>query len=255
MDEFLKSFKAWLYDKSSNPLFFIFVLCWLAWNYKLMIVAFSAGDPMTKLNLINTSLYPTPDTKWQFMLLYPGFTAAATVITYPALSNLSAIIFKIYENFFAHILLKLDHKKPIDEEVARLLRSELISLDNEKKKIEAEKNEVIENLRKTIVTLQSKVPHEKKLYPFADLTKLDKEIFELLLEKYNEGHQRITEPELTQIAKQRFDAKPIEIDVSISKLTNRTLVNRYGDNRSGVFIALTERGKEIALQLSEDSNN
>lgn len=53
MGDILKSIKAYLYDRSSSPLFGAFVVSWLAWNYRF-IVALSANASLTaKFEAIN----------------------------------------------------------------------------------------------------------------------------------------------------------------------------------------------------------
>lgn len=52
MDDILKSIKAYLYDRSSSPLFGAFVLSWSAWNYKFIVTLFSSEPPMTKFEIV-----------------------------------------------------------------------------------------------------------------------------------------------------------------------------------------------------------
>lgn len=43
MDEIIKSIKAFLYDRTVSPLIGAFVLAWLTWNYRVVIVVFDSG--------------------------------------------------------------------------------------------------------------------------------------------------------------------------------------------------------------------
>jgi hypothetical protein len=52
VDDILKSIKAYLYDRSSSPLFGAFVLSWSAWNYKFIVALFTAGSLQEKFTFI-----------------------------------------------------------------------------------------------------------------------------------------------------------------------------------------------------------
>jgi hypothetical protein len=41
MEDIIKSIKAFLYDRSSSPLFGAFIISWMAWNYRLLMLVLS----------------------------------------------------------------------------------------------------------------------------------------------------------------------------------------------------------------------
>lgn len=54
MDEILKSIKAYLYDRSTSPLFGAFLLSWSAWNYKFIVVLLADEPLAAKFAFIGT---------------------------------------------------------------------------------------------------------------------------------------------------------------------------------------------------------
>jgi hypothetical protein len=249
MEEFRKSLKAWLYDRTSSPLFFTFVFSWCVWNYKLIIVAFTGNEPLEKLSLIELHLYHNSWEKWGYMLLLPIATTAFMVLVYPILSNATTVVLKKYQNRFALRLLELDNKRPVDEEELRLLRGEFVALQAHFSEMENSKNGEIANLRKTIATLQGQIPAEKKIYPHQDLDDLDKFIIWQLKNYFDKKQPDVAkepfEAELQKITTQTAT----RIDVSLKKLQNHGLIAAPFGGIRGERYTLTDTGKALALTI------
>ena len=56
--DFSDSFKAYLYDRTTSPLFGAFAASWIAWNYEIILTIFSGWEVDKKIEFINTVLLP-----------------------------------------------------------------------------------------------------------------------------------------------------------------------------------------------------
>jgi hypothetical protein len=249
MEDFKKSLKAWLYDRTANPLFFTFLFSWCVWNYKLFIVAFTGNEPLQKLFLIELHLYREWWQAWCYMLVAPALTTAFMILVYPILSQWTAVVLKTYQNRYASRLLELDNKRPVDEGEVHLLRGELVAVQSHFSEMENSKNAEISDLRKTITTLQAQISPEKKIYPHQDLDDFDKLIV-LHLKAYFDVKQRDVgktqfEMELEKITKRTAT----QIDVALRKLQVAGLILLSGNETMGQRYGLTDEGKAYALTI------
>jgi hypothetical protein len=254
MEEFLKSLKAWLYDRTSNPLFFVFVLSWIFWNFRLFVVAFSDGELSLKLEIIN-QLYSDPDKNWCEMLILPGVTTLITIVVYPILSNLTFILHKWYENCFAEWKLRLENRQAVDREQYRLLRSELVALQEGAAEMEGKKDTEISELRKIIGMLRSQIPASQKIYPHQDLGDLEKSILLNFKDQFDIGIINIPKEGATKKLAQEMGKTPTEMDVAIKRLVQHQLLKMVGNDLSGFEYLLTDDGKEYSLKLSGEKGS
>lgn len=83
MDDFIKSIKATLYDRTTSPLFGAFCISWIIWNYELILILFSSMEALEKINFIKLALYPTFVECILRGGVYPLITAGAFIYGYP----------------------------------------------------------------------------------------------------------------------------------------------------------------------------
>ena len=76
LDDMFQSVKATLYDRVSSPLWGAFLLSWIAWNYRMLIVLFSSMSPDEKFEYIGNVLY----FDWTIYAIYWGLAPLATAI-------------------------------------------------------------------------------------------------------------------------------------------------------------------------------
>jgi hypothetical protein len=53
MDDILKSIKAYLYDRSTSPLFGAYISAWLIWNYRVIVILISSESVASKFSAID----------------------------------------------------------------------------------------------------------------------------------------------------------------------------------------------------------
>jgi hypothetical protein len=163
MEEFSKSIKAFLYERSSSPLFGAFVVAWLGWNYRAIATLFSEETLADKFLIIDRFYKSEPIFGFhiwgQFIhgLLIPAAIASAYIFIYPILAK------PVYK----YSLKKQQELRKIkqEEENLRLLTAEESrELYKENAQLRHEIDSVAENYRKQITSLTQTINDlEKKL--------------------------------------------------------------------------------------------
>lgn len=82
-DEIVKSVRSYMYEKSSSPLAGSFVVSWLAWNYKFILLVFSSETVLEKYRIIDDVLYVTNYQVFGVASSFPLITALAYIFLYP----------------------------------------------------------------------------------------------------------------------------------------------------------------------------
>jgi F0F1-type ATP synthase membrane subunit b/b' len=134
MNEYLTSIKAYLYDRTSSPLFGAFVLSWLGWNYKFVLVISSGMEVEKKINYISEKLYPHVLSYLGIGILVPFLTAMFFLIFYPLLAQPFYIYSKKRQKILTNFKIKIENDEVIDPEKAREIK-----LLVHKQKVEFEK--------------------------------------------------------------------------------------------------------------------
>lgn len=122
MDDFIKTVKAQLYERVSSPLLFSFVLSWLVWNVRVIIVAISDMSPAAKFLFIDTVHNASTKDWWIHNLVGPGVTAAAFIFLYPFPAKWVYIFARSQQKKLKEIQQKIDDETPLTKAEARALR-------------------------------------------------------------------------------------------------------------------------------------
>jgi len=83
VDEIVKSAKAQLSERIASPLIGSFAISWCIWNYKFLVILFSAASVSQTFALIDKIVFPTT---WSLILngvLLPAATTFAYIFVYP----------------------------------------------------------------------------------------------------------------------------------------------------------------------------
>jgi hypothetical protein len=68
---------------ANSPLFGSFVIAWLCWNHRFVVVLFSSLPIDQRLEFIDKHIYVDHWDKWEQGLLYPLATAVLFILIYP----------------------------------------------------------------------------------------------------------------------------------------------------------------------------
>lgn len=87
MEDFAKSIKAYLYDKTSSPLFGAFLLSWLIWNFRLVLISFSSISVFEKIDYIEMYFSGNYLTGYLIhSIIAPGLLTLFYIYVYPVIS-------------------------------------------------------------------------------------------------------------------------------------------------------------------------
>jgi len=157
MDDFIRSIKAHLYDRVSSPLFGIFAISWVAWNYKFVIVVFSGSmKTIEKFDYISNVLYAAPEKYLFYGLILPAVTTIAFIYIYPWLAK-KVFIKKINEEKLLYdIKQEVDNKKLLTLEDSIRIKKEAMRIEGDYNNEISRLKEERERNNKTIEELLSK---------------------------------------------------------------------------------------------------
>lgn len=134
MDELITSFKAQMYEKARSPFLTAFMVSWVSWNLKTIIVLIGSGDVQTKLNLLE-GLYTSLEDYVRHWILYPLVSASAFIFVYPIIALIAFSYWNFLNNLIKKIQVSQDDKVPATAEDARKLRRLISEVSIEKQKV------------------------------------------------------------------------------------------------------------------------
>lgn len=134
MDELITSFKAQMYEKARSPFLTAFMVSWVSWNLKTIIVLIGSGDVETKLNLLDGLYTSLEDYVWHW-ILYPLLSASAFIFVYPLIALIAFSYWNLLNNLIKKIQVSQDDKVPTTAEDARKLRKLISEVSIEKQKV------------------------------------------------------------------------------------------------------------------------
>lgn len=86
MKDWFDSFRQQLGDRMSSPIFGSFIIAWICWNHRYLILLFSSVPIPTRFDLINT-LYPDARSLLLSVAILPVASSGAYLYLYPLISK------------------------------------------------------------------------------------------------------------------------------------------------------------------------
>lgn len=83
MKDLIDSIRLQVHERMSSPLFGSFVIAWLGWNYRMLVVVFSTLPVKERFEVIDHQLYATPWAAWSKGLFFPLASALLFILIYP----------------------------------------------------------------------------------------------------------------------------------------------------------------------------
>ena len=171
MDDVFKSIKAFLYDRSSSPLFGAFLVAWSVWNYRVISILLSNETLAVKFTNIDEIFKPIEITLFQYNFsiygeiingfIYPVLATLVYIYIYPILAK------PVYEHSLQKqkelrdIKQKEEDNRLLSVEESRKLYNKISVLQSEfDEETEMYRNQ-ISSLTQTIKELERNQNHEK----------------------------------------------------------------------------------------------
>lgn len=176
--DFSDSFKAYLYDRTTSPLFGAFAASWSVWNYEIILTILSDWSVDQKMYFMETTLFPSdPCENWLYnyffhsldLFFIPFFWAIFILLAYPWPSRKIYSIWKGHQIKLHDKKLQLEKTQLVSNEVHEKLREEYFNL---KAKLQSElrvKNEEIEFLQDSLNNYQRQTQEVSEDLPFPEV--------------------------------------------------------------------------------------
>lgn len=160
--EVLDSLKVHVRDRVSNPLYGAFLVSWVVFNYRLLLVLIGEGTWRDKITFIDLTLYPTAEFSFQRGLVFPLLTSAIFVILAPFIRRWVTVFIAERDAVTSGELLRIKRETPLAPDAADALRRSLFDERqrriDETRKLEAQVAEL--NTQVDLLVRQNNQPRE-----------------------------------------------------------------------------------------------
>lgn len=255
LDDISKSLRTNLYERTSSPLFGAFIVSWLIWNYKTLLVIFSSLSVDKKINFIETNIYGAD---WSLLLggvIYPLMSAIVFILVYPYPAQWIYRYWHNQQKVLKQIRQQIEDETPLTVEEARLLRREHYRLATHYDEQLSKRNVEIDRLKEIIKSLENELTEKEHLQdesspkpePETDSDiddSLTEEQKEILFDIGKQGGEIINKE---YISKSKLEK--VKVEYYLEDLEQKSYVKsyfRYGmDSRT---VKLTTKGKRFVVE-------
>jgi hypothetical protein len=151
MDDLIKSVKAQLYDRVSSPLLASFLISWLAWNHRMLLVLVSSEFKLVqKFDYVDKVLYPGAYQVICQGFLWPLLSALVLLVIYPIPGRWIYEHVRKEQKVLKEIQQRIEDETPITQEEAHELRLIIRNAAREHDKQIRERDEEISSLKKEL---------------------------------------------------------------------------------------------------------
>lgn len=253
--DILKSIRAVLYERLSSPLISSFVIAWIVWNFKLLLVITASIPIAEKFKLIDYGLYSGLLERTALLLVGPLITSTAYVFGYPYIEKHVFKFWRERQKELKEIQQKIENETPVSLEQWRQLKQELIDLQTRYDTDIERKDEQIKQLRRQLETQPQPTQTAKMSatdgLKLENFTSLQVELLEAVAEA---ERQNVIATEKWIQSKVKGDK--IEKKYLLEDLTNRRyLKHDYSSRENDYYYELIHDGRYALLTLGKAGKN
>lgn len=150
MDNLLNSIKAVLYERTTSPMIGAFVVSWLGWNYRTVVIMFSELPAIQKFNYIENTLYPSYVQSGLFLLLLPAVTAAIYLFALPYPARFVHKFWRQRQKELRDDKLSVENATLLSVEESRSIRQRVIDIQSEYDRALSHSESEVENLKESL---------------------------------------------------------------------------------------------------------
>ena len=128
ISDYVNSIKVYLHERASSPLMGAFLVAWLTWNYRLVLLLFSSMPIEEKFEYIDSQLYLDG---WDVVLtgiVYPLVASVFFLIAYPVPALWIFGYVRNQQKKQKEVQQAIDDETPLTREESRLIQQKLYSL-------------------------------------------------------------------------------------------------------------------------------
>ncbi len=244
LDDIITSTKQSFAERLASPLLGSFVAAWCVWNWKFLVILFSAATVSQTFALIEKYVYPDSMAIMTRGVLYPLITAAAYIFIYPYPARFIYAFTLRRQREINETKQRIADETPLTLEESRRIRAEYI--EHERKN-----NEQIQRLNEEVARLNAALDSGTKPEAKPELSAADKlydrleptEVF--ILRALEEIGSPALESELIKTSPE----PKIKTEFAIGELERRKLLHRnFDQDRRGYTLQFTHDGRRALLE-------
>lgn len=243
VDEIVKSAKAQLSERIASPLIGSFTISWCLWNYKFLVILFSAATVSQTFALIDTIVFPTT---WSMILngvLLPAATTFAYIFVYPYPAKYVYEFTRRRQKEINEVRQRIEDETLLTIEESRKIRAEVLQTAKAHQEIVDRLNGEISRLKLEMTNGQ---PEPPTLPPAADessqeaVTPTQLAILKLLEKAGGKMNEDILIKSST--------ASKVKTEFDIGELVKLEMIKRRHDIRTGeVMYEFLHEGRRTLL--------
>ncbi len=158
VDEIVKSAKAQLSERIASPLIGSFAISWCLWNYKFIVILFSAASVSQTFALIDTIVFSTT---WSLILngaLLPAATTFAYIFVYPYPAKFVYEFTRRRQKEINEVRQRIEDETLLTIEESRKIRAEVLQTEKAHQEIVDRLNGEISRLKLEMTNGQTEPP-------------------------------------------------------------------------------------------------
>jgi len=252
LDEILKSARQQIVDRMSSPLLGSFAVAWCLWNYKFLVILFSAASITKTFELIETVVFPDLSSILIRGLLLPTATAMTYIFLYPYPARFVFGFTQRRQREVNQLRQQIEDETLLTAEESRRIRNQVVATETSHRKEVDRLNEEVTRLRDALESATSSF--EKQATRDAGSTvsgqsALTQGQAELMGFLFRDGGKGIDLDRVRAQVKQ----SAVELDFNLGELEQKNLIEKNIDDRDDVYLSFTHEGRRVAIALQGTS--
>lgn len=246
--EIVKSARAQLSERIASPLIGSFTISWCLWNYKFIVILFSAASVSQTFALIDTMVFPTT---WSLILngvLLPAATTFAYIFVYPYPAKYAYEFTRRRQKEINEVRQRIEDETLLTIEESRQIRAEVLKLEKTHQEIVDRLNDEISRLKLEMSNgqpISPNLPSVTNESSQAALTPTQLSVLKLL----EKAGGKLSEDSLIKSSKE----SKVQTEFDLGELVKMQMIKRRNDLRTGeVKYEFLHEGRRILL---ESANN
>ena len=249
VDEIVKSAKAQLSERIASPLIGSFVISWCLWNYKFLVILFSAASVSQTFTLVDTLVFPTT---WSLILngvLLPAATTFAYIFAYPYPAKYVYEFNRRRQKEINEVRQRVEDETLLTIEESRKMRAEALQTEKAHQEIVDRLNDEISRLK---LEMTNEQPETSTLTPAAEepsqeaVTPTQLAVLKLL---ENLGG-KMNENSLIKLNKE----SKVKTEFDLGELVKMKMIKKLRSVRTGEFTyEFLQEGRRILLDSANNA--
>ena len=244
IDDLFKSAKESIAERLASPLLGSFAIAWCLWNYKFLVILFSAAGVSQTFKLIEHIAFPNPSAIILKGVIYPLVSALIYVFAYPYPARFVYAFTLRRQREVNNVKRKIEEETLLTLEESRAVRADFVRLERKYQDDIDNLNSEISRLNAALDQAQKEtlsrpdLPAAERLYGTLDTTQLA--LLKLLEKK---GGTAIEEDLLGATPESK-----VRVQFDLGELQRKKLVQRDYNQRINAFtFEFTHEGRRVLL--------